>query len=129
MAGTWLFGASWWKFIKVLLLYGIVHVSLFFLAGGTEIVNAQGSDKNWYWLDGISTPTQSHIKSNHYKSSERFQIDALKIIYIKSFIIRNSFLSNAAIHMFLYSFIECLQVNRMCITSFGFYRKLVMKAK
>ena len=25
------------------------------------------------WLAGISTPTQSHVISNHYKSSERFQ--------------------------------------------------------
>ena len=61
MAGTWLFGASWWKFIKVLLLYGIVHVSLFFLAGGTEIVNAQGSDKNWYLTRWNKyTNTKSH---------------------------------------------------------------------
>ena len=36
--------------MKALLLYEIVHVSLFclFLTGGTEIVNAQGSDKDWY---------------------------------------------------------------------------------
>ena len=41
MAGTWLFG--------FLLLYEMVHVSFFFsLSGGTEIVNAQGSDKKWY---------------------------------------------------------------------------------
>ena len=41
MAGTWLFG--------VLLLYEKVHVSFFFsLTGGTETVNAQGSDKKWY---------------------------------------------------------------------------------
>ena len=48
MAGTGVFGASWWKFIKALLLYEIVHVSSFSLTGGTEIVNAQGSDKDWY---------------------------------------------------------------------------------
>ena len=30
MPGTWLFGASWWKLIKALLLYEIAHVSLFF---------------------------------------------------------------------------------------------------
>ena len=36
-----------WKFMKALLLYKIIHVSLFFsLTGGTEIVNAQGSDKD-----------------------------------------------------------------------------------
>ena len=35
------------KFIKTLLLYEIVHVSFFFLTGGTEIVNALGSDKDW----------------------------------------------------------------------------------
>ena len=30
MAGMWLFGASWWKFIKALLLYEIVHVHVSF---------------------------------------------------------------------------------------------------
>ena len=53
MAGTCLFGASWWKFIKALLLYEIVHVSFFFVAffltGGTRIVNAQGSEQ-WQGL-------------------------------------------------------------------------------
>ena len=29
--------------------YKIVHVSLFFLTGGAEIVNAQDSDKDWYF--------------------------------------------------------------------------------
>ena len=50
MAGTCLFGASRWKFITALLHYEIVHVSFFFffLIGGTEIVNAQGSAKDWY---------------------------------------------------------------------------------
>ena len=33
-------------FIKALLLYEIVHVSLFFLTGANEIVKAQGSDKD-----------------------------------------------------------------------------------
>ena len=49
MAGTWLFGKSWWKFMKALLLCEKFHVSLFFsLTGRTETVNAQGSDKDWY---------------------------------------------------------------------------------
>ena len=43
MPGTRLFGASWWKVIKALLLYEIVHVKFAFLAGAAEIVNAQGS--------------------------------------------------------------------------------------
>ena len=38
-------------FIKALLLDEIVHVNLFFLTGGTEIVNAQGSDKVLYIYD------------------------------------------------------------------------------
>ena len=42
MPGTRLFGASWWKIIKALLLYEIVHVC-FFLTEAAEIVNAQGS--------------------------------------------------------------------------------------
>ena len=48
VAGTWLIGASWWKFMKALFMYEIVHVSLSFfsLTGVTEIVNAQGS--LWY---------------------------------------------------------------------------------
>ena len=64
MAVTWLFGASWWKLIKALLLYGIVHVSLlFFLTGGTGIVNARVSDKGWCvtcWNKYIDT-TSCHI--------------------------------------------------------------------
>ena len=43
MPGTRLFGASWWKVIKALLLYEIVHVKFAFLTGAAEIVNAQGS--------------------------------------------------------------------------------------
>ena len=41
-----------------------------FLTGPTEIVNAQGCDKDWYifvQVAGIDTPTQSHVTSNHYK--------------------------------------------------------------
>ena len=41
MPGTRLFGASWWKIIKALLLYEIVHVSV--LTGAAEIVNVHGS--------------------------------------------------------------------------------------
>ena len=48
MPGMWLFGASWWKVNKALLLYEVVHVSLFFLTVGAEIVNANGSDKDWH---------------------------------------------------------------------------------
>ena len=43
--------------------------------------------------------------------------------------LRNSFFSNADIHMFLYWFIGCLQMNQICITSCWFHRKLVIKAK
>ena len=51
MPGTRLFGASWLLSIKGLLLYEIVYVSLFFLTGETEIVNAKDSSKDWYIFD------------------------------------------------------------------------------
>ena len=53
MPGTRLFGASWWKVIKALLLYEIVQVDLFaFFTGPTEILNAQGSPvaRTGLWL-------------------------------------------------------------------------------
>ena len=56
MPGTRLFGVSWWKVIKTLLLYEIVDVTFVFLTEAAEIVNAQGS-----------TQTQSHVIFNHYK--------------------------------------------------------------
>ena len=43
MPGTRLFGVSWWKVIKALLLYEIVDVTFVFLTETAEIVNAQGS--------------------------------------------------------------------------------------
>ena len=51
-AGTWLLGASWWKFIEALLLYEIVHVICLFLTG-TNIVNAQDSHEGWYLTSWI----------------------------------------------------------------------------
>ena len=52
-------------------------------------------------------------------------IDLQKIKYFSE----THFSHTPDIHMLLYSFIECLQVNRMFITSFRFHRKLTMKAK
>ena len=52
-AGTWLLGASWWKFIKALKLCEIVHVICLFLTGGTKIVNAQDSHEDWYLTSWI----------------------------------------------------------------------------
>ena len=68
MPGTWLFGASWWKFIKALLLYEIVHVSFFSLTGGTEIVNVLGKDKDWYL-----SSWNKYTDTKSVRSSERFQ--------------------------------------------------------
>ena len=138
MAGTWLYWASWRKFIKTFLLYEIVHVGLyfcwFFLTGVTDIVNPQGSDKDWYLTSWNKYTNKSHVISNHYKSLERFQGKICILIWLhrcteNQIFLRNSFFSNADIHMFLYWFIERLQVNRMHVASFWFYRKLIMKTK
>ena len=76
IARTWLFGASWWVFIEAFLLYEIVHVSLSFFFDRRN----WNSECPWQWiarigiwLAGISTLTQSHLISIHYKSSERLQ--------------------------------------------------------
>ena len=75
MPGTRLFGVSWWKVIKALLLYEIVDVTFVFLTEAAEIVNAQGSavTKIGIWLARTSTLTQSHVIFNHYKCLQRFQ--------------------------------------------------------
>ena len=75
MAGTWLFGASWWKFVKALLLCEIVHVSFFFFHRRNWNSECPGKAvaKIGIWLAGVSTPTQSYVISNHYEISERFQ--------------------------------------------------------
>ena len=68
--GKWMFGDSWRKFIKALLLH---KISFFFWARGAEIVNAQGSDRNLYLIAGASTLTQSPAICNHYKILQKFQ--------------------------------------------------------
>ena len=92
--GTWrMFGASWWMFIKSLLVYKIVHVSLFF---DSWVWNSE-CPRQWHGLvaicltSWIGTPAQSHVISNHFKSLERIQgrsiflfgwTNALKIKYL-----------------------------------------------
>ena len=91
------------------------------------------------WLAGIGTLTRSHVIFKHYKSSRKLQ-DFKEVLYFN--LVKQmhgkSNISQKPIflkrwywyaHMFLYWFIECLQVNRMCITSFWSYKKLAMKAK
>ena len=80
MARTCLFGASWWKFIKALLLYEIVHVSFFFVVVFFDRRNSNSEcprqcpvTRIGIWLARITILTQCHVISNHYKSSERFQ--------------------------------------------------------
>ena len=60
MPETWLFGASLWKATKALRLYEIVNVSLF-LTGGAEVVNAQGSDKDWYLTSWTNGQVHQHL--------------------------------------------------------------------
>ena len=122
MAETWLFAhKSSWK-----LCYG--------MTGETEIVNAQGSDKDWYLT---SWNKYTDTKSCHLWSLWKFREFSRKVCILiwlhrcteNQIFLKNSLFSNVDIHMFLYWFVECLQLNRMCITSIWFYRKLVMKGK
>ena len=123
MPGTRLFGASWWKAIKALLLCEIIHVSFFFFR--------QDQLKHWMfraaqWQELVF----DCLKQVHWNRtmSSRIIINVcrdLKVVCIliwlkrcteNQIFFRNSFFSNADMNMFLYWLIECLQVNRMCIT-------------
>ena len=68
MSGTWLFGASLWKIVKALLLYEIVHVSLFYdkRSWNSECPGQwQGLMVfDGIWLSKSSTLTHKHAISN-----------------------------------------------------------------
>ena len=108
MARTWLFGASWCKFIKDLLLHEIAHVSLFFcffLKEGTEIMNAQSGGKDWYLT---SRNKCTDAKSFHVT----FQI--------KSNFSQKLIFSEADIHMFLYESSNVYKWIKCILQAFGF---------
>ena len=122
MPETWMFGASWWMFIKTLLLCKIVHVSLFFSTRETSNIECTGQWQGlvyiWNWK---GTPKQSHVISDHYKSLERFHGSSV-LIWLNRCIenqifLRNSFSPIADIHMLkcffidqsnLYKWIKCV---------------------
>ena len=137
MPETRLFGGSWLKVIKALLLYETVHVSLFF---------------SWHerlrWWIFIAVQRQELVfdqleQVNWHRAMPFLIIFLIKFAYISRNVVwiiiwlnrctenqiflRNSFFSNADIHLFLYCLIECFQVNRMCITG-NWSRKLSNKA-
>ena len=58
MPGTWMFGASWWMFIKVLLLYEVVHVSLLFWQRKLKYWVPRALTRIWIYLTS-STQSQS----------------------------------------------------------------------
>ena len=70
MHRTWLFGASWWMFIKALLLYEIVHVNFFFdRRNSNSECPGQWQGFVYVWLAGIGTLVQSHVTSHRVMSS------------------------------------------------------------
>ena len=129
MSRTWLFGASWWKVIKALPTYKIVHVCFFFFLIGGAVTRIG------IWLAG---PVHWHrfILSLIINDNIKF-VDILRKVYIliwlniciEKQIFPRTHVSQTLTLMFLYWLIECLQVNRMCIISFCFHSQLIKKPK
>ena len=103
--------------LKLLSLYEIVHVSLFFLTGGavTRIGIRLGLQYSDRFI--LSLIINDNIKSADISRKVCIPI-CLNRCTENQIFPRNSFFSNVDIQMFLYLLTECLHVNRMYISSF-----------
>ena len=119
-----------------------IQVSLFLLTGEAGIVNDQCCGMHCYalcigsWLDKVHWYRAMRHPQSFWKFAEISRKVSI-LIYLyrwaeNQIYLEILFFTNTDNHRFfwLYSLIECLQVNRMYVTSFWFHSKLVLeKAK
>ena len=77
MPRVWLFGASWWMFIKLFVTvwnrscrFVCLFVCFFYSRDWNSESPVQWQGLVYIWQAGIGTSTQSHVVSNHNKISD-----------------------------------------------------------
>ena len=110
-------------------------VRLFLLTGEVGIVNVRGCVCIGIWVDSlIILSTLSKVLRSFWKFAEISKKTSILISLYRwaenQRFIEFLLVTNTDIHRFLYSLIECLEVNLMYITSLWYYSKLLLeKAK